>query len=44
MVDFILSGIGEIPIKKSIDFKLLKTVVTKKLDPNNARNRLTAFR
>ena len=44
MIDFILSGIGEIKIKKSIDYKLLKTVITKKLDPSNGRNKLTAFR
>lgn len=45
MIDILLSGITETAIKKSIDFKLLKTVITKKLDPTNAlKNRLTTFR
>ena len=44
MIDFILSGIGDVQMKKSIEFKLLKTVITKKLDQNSGRNRLTAFR
>ena len=32
MIDFILSAITETQIKKSIDFKLLKTIIIKKVD------------
>lgn len=45
LIDFILGGITEVHVKKSIDCKLLHTVITKKLSANVMRaNRLTMFR
>ena len=45
MIDFLLSGVTETKVKKSIEHKLLRTVITKKLGPHIGKaNRLTTFR
>ena len=45
MIEFITSGVTEAEQKKNIDFKLLRTIVTKKLNGKVIKaNRLTNFR